>query len=189
MALGRQYYARSPEALVVGLARRGDRLAFDDLVRRRQGWIRNLMRRCCGNDALADDLAQQVFLQAWQGLPRLREPSRFGAWLKRLAINVWLQHARKNDPLARPEAADAAPARADSRPAIGMDLDRALQALPTDMRICIVLGYHEGLSHEEIADCIRLPLGTVKSNIRRGSLRLRELLSAYSNPDAPGDLP
>lgn len=189
MALGRQYYARSPEVLVVGLARRGDRLAFDELVRRRQGWIRNLMRRCSGNEALADDLAQQAFLQAWQSLPRLRQPSRFGAWLKRLAINAWLQHARKNDPLAQPEAADAAPARADSRPAIGMDLDRALQALPADMRICIVLGYHEGLSHEEVADFVGLPLGTVKSHIRRGSLRLQELLSAYTDKSAPGDIP
>jgi RNA polymerase sigma-70 factor (ECF subfamily) len=76
-------YARSPEALVVSLARRNDRQAFEELVVRRQAWIRSLMQRFCGDPALADDLSQQVFLQAWRNIPRLQRSDRFAAWLKR----------------------------------------------------------------------------------------------------------
>lgn len=61
----------------MGLARTGDREAFGELVRRRQSWIRNLMRRLCHDAALADDLAQQVFLQAWKDIRKLRQPAKF----------------------------------------------------------------------------------------------------------------
>jgi RNA polymerase sigma-70 factor (ECF subfamily) len=176
-------YAQGPEALVVGLARTGDREAFAELVRRRQSWIRNLMRRCCGDESLADDLAQQVFLQAWRGISRLREPDRFGAWLKRLAINVWLQHARWHDVLDQTDdAAELAvpdPSPGADRAGTAADLDRALATLSSPVRLCIVLSYHEGMTHDEIAELTELPLGTVKSHIRRGTERLRRLLAAY----------
>lgn len=175
-------YAEGPEALVVGLARTGDREAFAELVRRRQSWIRNLMRRCCGDETLADDLAQQAFLQAWRRLSGLREPDRFGAWLKRLAINVWLQHARKHDVLAEAEDTDeirgSAPSTQDAT-GEAMDLDRALARLTGRARLCVILAYHEGMTHDEISELTGLPLGTVKSHIRRGTDRLRRLLVDY----------
>ena len=179
MTLSQDFVSRTPEALVVGLARSGDRKAFAELVRRRQPWIRNLMRRCSGDVILADDLAQQVFVQAWRTLPQLQQSNRFGAWLKRVAINVWLQHRRKSDPLKDADEYD------DTRPAqqnaagIAMDLDRALATLSEHVRLCIVLSYHEGMTHEEIANFTGLPLGTVKSHIRRGTQRLQKHLSAY----------
>jgi RNA polymerase sigma-70 factor (ECF subfamily) len=64
-----------------------------------------------------------------------------------------------------------------------MDLDRALAILKENVRLCIVLSYHEGMTHDEISDFTGIPVGTVKSHIRRGSERLRELLAAYT--DAP----
>ena len=177
-----QHYAEGPEALIVSLAARGDREAYTELVRRRQSWIRNFMRRCCGDDALADDLAQQVFLQTWRKVRQLRDPTRFGGWLKRVAVNEWIRHQRKNDPLwhAKDEA-EAYPAPPDAT-AVAMDLDRALAALPARMRLCVVLSYHERLSHSEICELTGMQLGTVKTNIRRGSKRLRELLSDYGEP-------
>jgi len=57
------------------------------------------MRRFSGDVTLADDLAQITFLQGWQNIRHVQRPGRFGAWLKRIAINVWLQYLRKNDPL------------------------------------------------------------------------------------------
>ena len=173
------YYADGPEPLIVSLATRGDRCAFAELVRRRQSWIRNVMRRCCGDASLADDLSQQVFLKAWRNIRQLNDARHFGGWLKRLAINEWLQHCRRNDPL-RDARSDVEPrlTRRDT-PDIGMDLDAALAALPAEVRLCIVLSYHERLSHPEIAELTGLRIGTVKSHIRRGALRLRELLSAY----------
>jgi len=93
------YYPSCPEAMIISLARTGDSGALEELVRRRQSWIRNLMRRFCGDNALADDLAQQVFLQLWLKIRMLKKANAFGAWLKRLAVTVWLQHLRKHDAL------------------------------------------------------------------------------------------
>ena len=170
--------------LVVGLARTGDRDAFAELVRRRQSWIRNLMRRCCGDVDLADDLSQQIFLLAWRKISRLRQPDSFGAWLKRLAINVWLQHQRKADVLrSASDENDQYLAGTDSTE-IAMDLDDALSEISPLQRLCVVLSYHEGMTHDEIAANTKIPLGTVKSHIRRGTQRLQQLLSEYD--DSPG---
>jgi RNA polymerase sigma-70 factor (ECF subfamily) len=137
------------------------------------------MRRCSGDITLADDLAQQVFLQAWRDIRKLKDPKRFGGWLKRLAINVWLQHLRKQDALADTTDSEDAPEPIEGQPGIAMDLDRALTTLSNPVRSCVVMAYHEGLSHAEIAELTQLPIGTVKSHIRRGSKRLQELLSDY----------
>jgi RNA polymerase sigma-70 factor (ECF subfamily) len=169
---------KSPEALLVTLARQGHRDAFAELVRRREPWIRALMLRCCNDYALAEDLAQQAFVKAWRTIGQLRLASRFGPWLKRLAINEWLQHVRKSDPL---EHADDVEVEAPESAAAGvaMDLDEALSTLKEHVRLCIVLSYHEGMTHDEIANFTGIALGTVKSHIRRGTQRLQELLAAY----------
>ncbi len=176
------FLSKSTETVLVGLSRTGNRDAFAELVSRRQTWIRNLMRRCCGNADLADDLSQQVFMQAWRSIDQLVDAERFAPWLKRLAINIWLQHKRRNDPLeAVEEHAETAIAQQDS-PGIAMDLDRALATLPDDVRLCIVLSYHERMTHAEIEGFTGLPLGTIKSHIRRGTQKLQELLVAYLEP-------
>ncbi len=186
MQRAQDYYPECPEAFLVSLARTGDRRAFETLVQRRQSSIRNLMRRFCGNNALADDLAQQVFLKVWLNIRSLRSPSAFSAWLRRLAVTVWLQHIRKKDALrGAAELSGAEPARRASSASVGMDLDRALATLPPGERLSVVLSYHEGLTHGEIAELTGTPLGTVKSHIRNGALRLREALTAYApEPEA-----
>ena len=180
---GKNGFARAPEPLIVGLARTGDREAFAELVRRRQTEIRGLMWRLSGDGDLADDLAQQAFVDAWRDVRQLRQPRRFGAWLKRLAINVWRAHLRKNDPLrhAAPYEEHAVPADTSG---VAMDLNRALATLSETPRLCVVLSYHAGMSHAEIAAATELPLGTVKSHIRRATEQLKEQLAAY-RVDAP----
>ena len=173
---------KSPEALLVGLSRSGNRDAFAELVSRRQTWIRNLMRRCSGNAALADDLAQQVFMQAWRTIRQLQDADRFGPWLKRMAINVWLQHKRRNDPLSGADEHPETDRASRDTTGIAMDLDRALATLPDDVRLCIVLSYHERMTHAEIAASTEIPPGTVKSHIRRGTKRLQDELAAYMEP-------
>jgi len=173
------YYAEGPEALVVSLAAKGDRAAFAELVRRRQGWIRTLMRRCSGDPSLADDLSQQVFMQAWRKIRQLKDVDRFGAWLKQMAINEWLQYIRKNDALRGAEKEASIVATQLDKTSIGLDLDRAMSLLPGPVSLCIALSYHERMTHEEIAELTGMQLGTVKSHVRRGSQRLRELLAAY----------
>lgn len=182
MRLAPDLYAKSPEAVLVGLSRNGQRDAFAELVSRRQTWIRNLMRRCCGSGTLADDLSQQVFMQAWRTIGQLQDADRFGPWLKRMAINVWLQQQRKNDALKGAEEHVDADSVSKDTPGIAMDIDHALAVLPDDVRLCIVLSYHERMTHDEIATLTNLPLGTIKSHIRRGTKRLRDTLSAYARP-------
>lgn len=177
MILSATALASAAEATVVTLACAGDRDAFEELVRRRHSYTRNLLRRLCRNPVLADDLAQEAFLQAWKQIRNLRSIDAFGGWLRRLAISAWLQHVRRSESFAQlVDAHDVAtmPALAE-----GMDLDAALAALPPNVRLCIVLSYHEGMSHGEIAAATQMPLGTVKSHVARGTSRLRELLAAY----------
>lgn len=165
----------------MGLARNGDRKAFAELIRRCQTWIRNLMRRCCHDITLADDLAQQVFLQAWRTIRHLQRPDRFRGWLKRVAINVWMQQQRKKDPLRHADEDGKIVAAQQDAAGIAMDLDRALASLSDTVRLCIILSYHERMTHAEIAEFTGLPLGTVKSHIRRGTQRLQQQLAAYKN--------
>ncbi len=173
---------QAAEGALVVLARAGDDAAFGELVRRRQAWLRSLLRRLCRDRSLVDDLAQQAFLQAWRSLSTLRTATAFGPWLRRLAVNVWLQHVRRSPPVAAAIDASAWPV---AEPAAGssvgerLDLDAALARLPDDVRLCIVLAYSEGMSHGEISAATGLPLGTAKSHIRRGAEQLRALLQAY----------
>lgn len=175
---------RAAEAAVVALAMSGDRDAFSELVRRRQSWLRNLLRRLCRDPVLADDLAQQVFLRAWRSLPTLRSVAAFGAWLRRLAINTWLAHVRSAPPpTASLDSAELSVPLAVASTAEQLDLDRALAQLSREERMCVVLTYNEGMSHAEISLVTGLPLGTVKSHIRRGAQRLRSLLDGYQSEE------
>ncbi|MEJ1969389.1 MAG: sigma-70 family RNA polymerase sigma factor [Rhizomicrobium sp.] len=169
-------YGDLAEAKVVTLAALGDARAFAELVERRQGTVRGLLRRLSGDAALADDLAQEAFVQAWRALSQLRNAAAFGGWLKQVAVRVWLQHARRArlalEPLEDVDDADQAAPPATER----IDLDRALARLSPAQRLCVTLSYGEGLSHGEIADATGWPLGTVKSHVARGGARLREWL-------------
>lgn len=182
MQKAQDYYPQCPEPFLVSLARTGDRKAFAELVRRRQSLVRNLMRRCCNDYTLADDLTQQVFLKVWLSIRKLKKASAFGAWLKRVAVSVWLQHIRKKDAVG--EAGELSGAELPTSDTTGMvlDLDRALVKLSNPMRLCVVLSYNEGMSHREIAELTGIPLGTVKTHIRNGAQKLQQLLSAYENP-------
>jgi RNA polymerase sigma-70 factor, ECF subfamily len=181
-APGRQL-SQAAEAALVALARAGDEASFAELVRRRQGWLRSLLRQLSRDAALADDLAQDALLQAWRMLPSLRSPAAFGSWLRRLAVSVWLQHVRRHreERLERPERALAGDPRAERAedPSVQLDLDTALARLAPECRLCVVLAYHERMSHAEINAATGLPLGTVKSHVRRGGEQLRRLLQPY----------
>ena len=169
------------ELSVVMCAIAGDDSAYGELVRRRQGAVRQLFRRLCRDPALADDLAQQTFLQAWRAIQTVKSPAAFGGWLKRLAVNVWLQRLRADRPWKNTDdLASLADEGAQHTLAERLDLDGALATLPPAVRLCITLAYAEHMSHREICEATGLPLGTVKSHITRGAARLRQVLGAYA---------
>ncbi len=176
----------------VRLARRGDRAAFAELVRAHQSRVRLQLRRLANGDAaLADDLAQETFVQAWLHLAEFRGEARFSTWLHRIALTRFLQHARR--PRLPVEwryadtehAGDAAEPGHDPRPAEGLarDVERALLALSEIQRLAVVHCFHLDLSHAEAAQVLGLPLGTLKSHLDRAKTRLRERLGAW-NPES-----
>jgi RNA polymerase sigma-70 factor (ECF subfamily) len=169
-------------------ARRGDRRAFARLVETHQSRVRLQLRRLTRDDAaLADDLAQETFVQAWLHLADFRGDARLSTWLHRIALTRFLQHARRPQlPMEWQDDGDGAPDPGhDPRPAegLGRDVERALQALTEIQRLAVVHCFHLDLSHAETAQVLGLPLGTLKSHLDRAKTRLRELLQAW-NPES-----
>jgi len=171
------------EVALVARAAAGDRSAFAALVQAHQGYLRKLLGRVCrGDQARADDLAQDAFLRAWRGLPRFRGEARFRTWLTRLAYSA-LAAERPGLPLADGDLPELG---ADSDFAPGadwrIDLDRALAALSNPQRHALLLCYGADLSHAEAAQVLGWPLGTVKTQVLRAKARLREQLGAWEPP-------
>ena len=170
-------------------ARRGDRRAFARLVQAHQSRVRLQLRRLVhGDAALADDLAQETFVQAWLHLAEFRGDARLATWLHRIALTRFLQHARRPElPVEWRDdgVGDAPDPGHDPRPAegLGRDVERALQALSEIQRLAVVHCFHLDLSHAEAAQVLGLPLGTLKSHLARAKTRLRELLQAW-NPES-----
>jgi RNA polymerase sigma-70 factor (ECF subfamily) len=165
------------ESSLIVLARRGDDAAFCELVRLRQTVVRGMLRRWCGHAQLADDLAQETFVRAWKNLARLEAPPAFGGWLRQIALNVWLDHARRrNISFDELSADDEVQEAAVADPGAALDLERALDTLRAPERLSIVLCLRDGMSHAEVARATGMPLGTVKSHVARGTARLRALL-------------
>jgi len=170
-------------------ARQGDRLAFARLVQSHQSRVRLQLRRLTqGDAALADDLAQETFVQAWLHLNDFRGDARLATWLHRIALTRFLQHVRRPQlPLEwnADEASEVHEPGHDPRAAEGLtrDVERALQALSEIQRLAVVHCFHLDLSHAEAAQVLGLPLGTLKSHLDRAKSRLRELLGAW-NPES-----
>lgn len=171
---------QAADPLVIALACAGDARAFAELVARRQVRVRKFMYHLCRRSSLGDDLAQQVFITAWRSLPQLRSAAAFDGWLKRIMVTTWLEELRRQKITYAAELDAGSAGSYRDTTAEGLDLDAALALLPPEVRLCVVLAYNDGLSHPEIAELTRLPLGTVKSHILRGAARLRESLAAYA---------
>ncbi len=174
--------ATTSEAVLVRAAQAGDRAAFAELVQRRHGWLRLLLLQLCGKADQADDLAQETLLRAWQRLSQLRDANAFSGWLRRMAVHHFID-SRRRLRLEIDEKAELDGSVSDDPPtdlAVGakIDLERALAMLTAAERLCIVLNLGEGLSHGEIEQMTKLPLGTVKSHIARGIQKVRRSFGA-----------
>ncbi len=168
--------------LIARVLLREDPQAFGELVRRYQSPVRGFLVKMTGGDShLADDLAQETFVKAWKKLGSFRSDARFSTWLFSIACNEWRMHARGRKEVALEELADPppepeqAPAAAASQ--LRLDLVEAMKVLTTSERAAIVLCCQNGLSHEEAAQALDCPLGTVKTNVLRGKEKLRRVLA------------
>ena len=160
----------------------GERAAFGELVRRHGSAVRGVLRRMGAAPAEADDVAQDALLTAFERIAEFRGEGTFAAWVKKIAARLYLRRLQREKKLGAlaVEAADeeTRPQRSDADASI--DLDGALKALGATERLCVTMCFGAGLSHTEAAEALNLPLGTVKSHVKRGLDKLRARLAPES---------
>jgi RNA polymerase sigma-70 factor (ECF subfamily) len=164
------------EGILLGRAAAGDAAAFGLLVRQYQSQLRGFLRRLArGDHALADDLSQETFLEAWKKIAQYRGEGSFAGWLLRIGWSRYLMTARqrKLEPLdTQIEIAEAA-----GDPNARLDLENAMAILSAGERAALTICYALGHSNEEGAKILDMPLGTLKSHIARGREKLRRMLT------------
>jgi len=159
-----------------------DHHAFGELVRRHQSAVRGLLRQLTRTDlALADDLAQETFVRAYKHIRSFRGEARFSTWLYRIAYNCFREDARRRKELVGIDEqqlqAEHDPQTVD--PGLRHDLMHALSLLPLSERTAVLLCCQNGVSHDEAAHILNIPLGTVKTNVLRGREKLKKTLAAW----------
>ncbi len=167
------------ESTLVQAARNGDRRAFSELVDRYARAIVARQYACTRELASAEDLAQETFLRAWQGLGRLDDNRSFGNWLLSIAGYVgseWLRRKRTRDDHADRVAQEAQNAAAP-RTEPDLPLAEAIARLDPEVQHLLALRHDRGLSCDEIASELGKPLGTVTKTLSRAYAELRERLT------------
>jgi RNA polymerase sigma-70 factor (ECF subfamily) len=179
--------ALSDADLIARVLDRDDRHAFGLLVRRYQSQIRALLRRLtCGDEALADDLAQQAFVRAYRGLRGYRGGAKLSSWLYRIAYNVFLtdRGRRREQPVEVEEAPSPAPGP-EATAMLRFDLARAMVTLTPMERAAVTLAYSMDATHEDVAAILDCPLGTAKTHIHRARGKLRQRLQHWRQEASP----
>ena len=181
---------------LIAAAQSGGQNAFAQLVEAHQGKVYSLSYRMTGNPDDAADLTQEAFLNAWRGLASFHGQSSFSTWLYRLTSNVcidFLRREKRRTALSMTVEEDEEGRQAevpDHRFSPEQELERrelrrtvqqGLAALSPEHRRVLVLRELEGLSYQEIAQCLELEEGTVKSRIARARIALKEYLQKSGN--------
>lgn len=152
----------------------GGRREYGELVRRHGSAVRGLLRRMGAAPSLADDVAQDAFLQGFQRCAEFRGQGTFAGWIKKIAARLYLKRVAREARYVAESEVEEAEAPVDH--AGTLDLDEAMKALNEPERVCVSLCHGAGMSHPEIAAAMNLPLGTVKSHVKRGLDKLRARL-------------
>jgi RNA polymerase sigma-70 factor, ECF subfamily len=182
----------SSEHELIARARAGDEDAFAELVVLHGNRVYGALRRFGLDADEADEVAQEVFVRAWRGLARFQERSQVSTWLYRIAFN----EAQRRLSRRSPARAEPKPDREDpivsvqEPPELGPEaqtleaefertLERALDELPADWRVAVVLRDVEGLSTRDAAEVVGVREAAFKSRLHRGRMQLRALLEPY----------
>ena len=174
---------RNLDQELVERVQNGEKAAFDILVRKYEHKLANVISRYIHDQSEVLDVAQDAFIKAYRALPNFRGDSAFYTWLYRIAINTAKNHlvaaSRRppKDDINAEEAEQfdagsglkeyATPERLALRSELAGTIQDAIEALPEELRVAIVLRELEGLSYEEIASAMECPIGTVRSRIFR----------------------
>lgn len=160
--------------------------AFDALVRKYQSPVRRFfLRLTVGDEELSDDLAQETFIKAYTNLSSFKNLSNFSTWLYRIAYNQFYDYLRSQKETEPLESTQVDVKCQIEQPNAGtqIDVNRALQLLREEERVCIILHYMEDLPIEKVVAITGMPAGTVKSHLSRG----KEKLSNYLKQNGYGE--
>ncbi|MGN6608686.1 MAG: RNA polymerase sigma factor SigE [Jatrophihabitans sp.] len=172
--------------------------SWDEIVREHADRVYRLAFRLSGNRADAEDLTQETFIRVFRSLAKY-QPGTFEGWLHRITTNLFLDMVRRRQRIrfdALPDdvgdrlaSHEAGPDQTYQDTHLDPEIQRALDALPPDFRVAVVLCDLEQLSYEEIAATLGIKVGTVRSRIHRGRVLLREALAHLApgvRPAEPG---
>jgi RNA polymerase sigma-70 factor (ECF subfamily) len=168
---------------------RGDRAAGERLVTQNYDRVYGMLRSLTGHREVAEDLTQQTFARAWQGLDSYRGEARLSTWLCRIAYHEYTHWLRARREYVGLDAIAEVP---DSGAVLSLQtvvVSRALAQLTEELRDTFLLRYERELSVEEIAVVLEVLAGTVKSRLFTARARLRELLAPAYGPQPRLDLP
>ncbi len=173
--------AAGPPADLLGRATKGDAEAFAELVRQHQRMVFSVAWHFFHDATLAEDLAQDVFLQLYRSLSEIRSESHMVFWLRRVVTRKCIDHARRlqrqGGPALDLEAASLVAAEAG--PADSLDLERLrslIAGLPAKFRAVVALRYQEDMPPSEIARVLGCPVNSIKSRLQRALALLRQRL-------------
>lgn len=162
---------------------RGDKQAFEELIRLYYPYVSGFLRKTTADDTLAEDLTQDTFLKMIRSIEKYdpNGSAAFGTWLVTIAKNCYIDHLRRNR--VYPEDIEALPLTDNRNVALEVEqklqyeeLLRAMETLPPEQRLAIRLKYEEDMTLSEIAERFGVPPKTVKSRIHEGTVKLRKLL-------------
>jgi RNA polymerase sigma-70 factor (ECF subfamily) len=167
----------SDEQLMLA-CRYGNRGAFALLFEKYRGTVFHFARRMCGDETVAEELSQEVFLKVAASADRYEPAARFRTWLFTIARNTCLNSFRR--PVMAPLPASVADRRADD-PAAALSraerearVEAAIARLPEPLREAFLLRFRHGMDYEEIAEVTRVPVSTARTHVHRARLRLAE---------------
>lgn len=178
------------DAELVIASRNGDQDAFARLVQRHQRRVFNLVYRMLQNYEEANEITQETFLAAWQGLPAFRGDARFSTWLYRIAYNrclKQLEQQKRERALQSAMQAEHMLGSSDNEERADAELDareyqafvrEQLSRLPPKYRIVLVLRHLQEMTYEEMAEILAMPIGTIKTHLFRARTLLKDRLEA-----------
>lgn len=173
---------------LIALARKGNMLAFRQLVQRHEVQVKSTVIGMLGDTPEAEDVSQEVFIRFYKALGNFRDESALSTYLTRIAINLslneikkrkrkntWFNSLKKDSPAFELEDSSADPERTEMKDL----LRKALQTLEPDFKAVVVLRLIDGYSVKETAEILNLPEGTVASRLARAQKKLKTILSKW----------
>jgi RNA polymerase sigma-70 factor (ECF subfamily) len=170
------------ESQLVLRSKNGDQIAYEKLYIANIGKVFALCLRLCGQRELAEDLAQEAFIRAWQKIGSFRGDSKFSSWLFRLTSNVVIGHLRKHnkwqtdslDEEGSYETADWQQTQSIDRPfGLHQEIDKALRCLSDNARVVLIMHEYLGYQHNEISAITGMAIGTSKTHLHRARTTLK----------------